>query len=383
MSIEQNLPFPMSEFEARMAKLHQKMDEANVDAMVVGGAANLYYLSGETHNWEAPAQFMIVPQDGDPRMVVMITEEYNAENFNWVKDWVSYKPDAGVDVFKVVQEQLSDMGLADRRIGVAKHNLPMSSYEHQSALLPQATLVDTSLIVEYLRMIKSPAEIEYMRQSARAAEAGMRAGFAAVKEGATENEVAAEVYAASILAGSGHMFFTSFICAGDRTHIPHATWSGKEIKKGDIVFLEISGRVKYYTVPLMRTSILGEPSEEVARSAQACVVAVNRTIEAMKPGVQAKEVQEACLQAFVDEGYGIDTFRHAAGYTIGLQWGELVNWALGYHETQRLEPGMTFHLVPHLEFYDEKYTVGCGEAVLITENGAETLTNFERKLFVL
>ncbi len=382
MSNEQNLPFPMSEYQARMAKLHQKMDEAGVDAMVVAGAANLFYLAGEPYNWD-PMQYFIVPQNGDPRMVVMITEEYNVENFNWVKDWVSYKPDAGVDALKIVQEQIADMGLANAKIGLEKDCYTALDYEHLAGLLSDATLVDMTQTTAQMRMLKSPAEAEYMRKAARAVEASLRAGIAALKPGVTENDVAAEVYRAAILAGSQHMANTSFMCAGDRTHIPHATWSGKRLEQGDIFFFEISCKVGGYTVPLHRPVFLGQPSKERAHAAEACIVALNRTIEAMQPGVPANEVQRVCDQAFVEEGFGPDTFRHAAAYHIGLQWGDPIPWTVGTGFTHPLEPGMTFHLVPHLEFYEEKYTVTCGEVVMITENGNEVLTNFERKLFVV
>ncbi len=372
----------MSEYQARMAKLHQKMDEAGVDAMVVAGAANLYYLAGEPYNWD-PMQYLIVPQNGDPRMVCMITEEYNAEHSNWVKDWVSYKPDAGVDALKVVQEQIADIGLANAKIGLEKDCYTALDYEHLAGLLSDATLVDMTQTTAQMRMLKSPAEAEYMRKAARAAEASLRAGMAVLKPGVTENDVAAEVYRAAILAGSQHMVNTSFICAGDRTHIPHATWSGKSVEQGDIFFFEVSGRMGGYTVPLHRPVFLGQPSEERAHAAEACIVTANRTIEAMQPGVPVDEVQRVYERTFVAEGYGFGAFRHMAAYHIGLEWGEPIPWTVGTGFTHPLQPGMILHLCPHLEFYEEKYTVSCGEVVMITENGNEVLTDFERELLVV
>ncbi len=373
------LPFSIAEYEDRLTRLRRQLEEMGLDAILVSGAENLHYLTGQSMNW-GPRQFLIVPRDEAPRLLVYVTEEYNAAHFNWVEDWVSYPPSK--DPLEIVQKLLSELGLADRTIGVQQNNVTAQDFQRLSALLPHADLADSSVVVERLRMIKSAAEIEYMRRAARAVEASLHAGMAAIKGGATENDVAAEVYHAAILAGSDHMANTSFIVSGDRSVIPHASWARRKIERGDIVFFEVSCRVQGYTVPLLRTAIVGEPSEPVARAGEAVVTALHRTLDAMKPGVTSGDVQRACDSAFDELGY-LPYFRHRAGYTIGLQWPETAAMSIQPDDPRPLQPGMVFHLVPHLEFQEERYSVSCGETVLITEAGHEVLTEFERKLFVV
>ncbi|MCZ7570958.1 MAG: Xaa-Pro peptidase family protein [Ardenticatenaceae bacterium] len=379
MSVASNLPFSIGEYEERRDRLRRQMELTGVDALLVSGAENLYYLSGLSMNW-GPPQYLIVPRDGPPRLLIYVTEEYNAEHFNWIEDWTSYRP--GADPLQVVRALLAGLDLANGKIGIQKNRVSAEEFERLQELLPRATLVDSAGVVERLRMIKSPAEIEYMRQAARAVEAAMRAGVAAIEEGKSENELAAAVYQAAILAGSEHMVNTNFIVAGERSVIPHASWNGKRIERGDIVFFEISCRVQGYTVPLLRTAVLGQPDEHVERAAQAVTLALRRTIAAMHPGVTSGEVQRVCEKAFEETNY-LPYFQHRAGYTIGLQWPETYAMSLQPDDPSPLQPGMVFHLVPHLEFHDRKYSIACGEVVLITEDGRETLTNFERQVVVV
>ena len=378
MSGPKELP-STGEYPQRLALLQEQMQALALDSLIVSGPENLYYLTGLSLNFGVP-QYLIVQRDRGPRLVVYVTEAYNAEHFTSVEDFVTYKP--GEDPLVVIRKLISQGNAAGGRIGVQKNTISAEDYERLCGLLAEAEFVDSSGLVERLRMIKSAAEIAYMREAARAVEAATRAGIAAIEEGKTENEIAAAVYHASILAGSEHMSSTNFIISGERSVIPHGTWAGRKIARGDIVFLENSCRVKGYIVPLLRTVILGQPSDAVARSAEAVIMAREHTLAALRPGITSGEVQRTCERVFEKMGYGAH-FRHRAGYTIGLQWPETYAMSIQPDDPRPLQPGMVFHLVPHLEFYDEKYVVACGEVALITEDGHEVLTHFEPKLFVV
>ena len=379
MSNNKTLPFSVQEYRARLEKLQTIMKPLGLDTLVVSGSENLYYLSGISLNYGV-AQFLIVNQTGDPQLLVYVTEEYNAKRLNWVDDWVSYRPDQ--DPFSVIREMLAAKGQTSGTIGIQKNVMSAEDFESLSTILAGADIIDSSGMVETLRMIKSPAEIDYMRAAARAVEEATRSGINAIAEGKTEAEIAAVVYETSILAGSEHMYNTNFIVSGKRSVIPHGTWSGKKITNGDIVFFENSCRVNGYTVPLLRTAILGKPSKEIGRAAETVVTALNQTIAAMHPGVTSGKVQRACESVFEEAGYR-NNFLHRAGYTIGLQWPETYAMSIQPDDTRQLQPGMVFHLVPHLEFHQEQYGVACGEVILITETGCEALTQFDRKLFVI
>src|SRR5262249_53560621 len=121
---------------------------------------------------------------------------------------------------------LRDLGLADSLLGVEKATpwLIVRLYEGLRRALPTATLEDASGVVELMRTVKSPAELAYMRQAAVAVAAGMRAGLAAVRAGANEREIAAAVFPARILAGSHFVRNPTYITAGPRSALAHATW---------------------------------------------------------------------------------------------------------------------------------------------------------------
>jgi Xaa-Pro dipeptidase len=237
-------------------------------------------------------------------------------------------------------------------------------------------------LVERLRAIKSPREIENLRQSAKITEAGIREGLAAVKEGASENEIAAAMFHGCMAMGGEYMSSEPIITAGRKSGVAHTTFHRYRLRSGDVALLELGGCYNRYTAALMRTGVVGKPSPEVERMYQTCVDALAACIEAVKPGVTAETPHLAC-QAVIDKAGYTANFRKRAGYSVGVSfppdWGEghIVSLAKGNQTI--LQPGMVFHIPPALRKHGE-YGVGVSETVLVTDRGCERLTHLNQDL---
>jgi Xaa-Pro dipeptidase len=196
------LPFDATEYERRQAGLRARMEERGVDAVLLSGPENQYYVTGyETTGFHSFPQTLIVPRAGAPLLVTRRIEEGNA-GAAYALACRGYRDDE--DPAEAVAGALRDLGLADRRLGVEKAVpwLTVRLFEGLQRAVPAATLVDVSGLVELMRAVKSPAEIAYIRQAAVAVAAGMRAGLAAIREGGNEREIAAAVFPARILPPS-------------------------------------------------------------------------------------------------------------------------------------------------------------------------------------
>jgi Xaa-Pro dipeptidase len=239
--------------------------------------------------------------------------------------------------------------------------------------------------VEQLRLIKSPQEIAYIREAAAACDEGMRRAIDRAAAGKTENDLAQALYEGSLVHDSEYMSLPPFVASGYRSALAHATWSGRELVEGEVVFLEHAGVIHRYSAALIRVVSVGEPSDQVKRMDEAARAGLRAAIATAGPGVPAYVVDRACRGAIRDLGLG-DYFRHRTGYSIGINfppdWGEGHIMSIKESEPRTLAAGMTFHFVPGLFDYGHA-AVGCSQTVLITEAGCEPLSTIPEQLFVV
>ena len=211
-----DLVFTMAEYRTRLDALRKSMAARGVDAMLVTTPENLFYLTGyETQGlWYFAG--LVVPASGEPFMSTRAAEDTVVESDTWVS--VSRPFQDNQESMAVLADAFREFGLNKARIGYERSSYFFRGNEQDSLFsrLGDAKFVDCSHIVEDLRVIKSPAEIEMIRRAARASEGGVTAGFAAVRAGVMEGHVAAEVYRGMLHAGGHYCSMQPFVVSGDR-----------------------------------------------------------------------------------------------------------------------------------------------------------------------
>ncbi len=385
MELRKELAFSVEEFQARLETVRERLRERNVAGMLVHTPENLFYLSGYQTPGYYAYQALLVPEDRlkTPIMLLRRLEESNVKALSWIDTMRAYADTE--DPIEMTASVVQENGLGNMPLGIEKGSwfLTIRDFERLQRLLPEAKFVDCTGVVEQGRLVKSAAEIAYIRKAARAAEAAMQAGLEATAAGKTENEVAAEIYRASILAGCEYTSLPQFIASGYRSSLAHATWGGRRIEAGDVVYYEVCGTVQRYSAALYRSATLGPPKDLFRRMSDATLAGLNRVLETMKPGVTCGEVAEAWASEIVKGGFPRPFKR--AGYSIGISfppdWGEGHILSLKYDETEILRPGMVFHVPSSIREIGVAL-VGNSETILVTERGCEALTSFPRQHFV-
>jgi Xaa-Pro dipeptidase len=166
------------------------------------------------------------------------------------------------------------------------------------------------------------------------------------------------------------------IAAGWRSGAPHSSLGRQALRRGDAVFIEVTGEWRRYCAPLMRTAILGEPSLEQARAASIGKAALEAVIATARPGIAAAEVATAAGEIIAPALPDL-RFHGNFGYPIGLgfppTWTESLGFQLRHDNPHRLAAGMTFHLPVSLRRPGE-WGVCQSQTILVTETGAEPLT---------
>ena len=178
MEIRKNLAFTREEYLGRVDRVRERMKERGLDALLLHTPENICYLTGFHTSGYYFVQVLIVPADKDPVFVVRALEKLNVDAWSWLADdqviaYMDYDNPADI-VFAAI----SDLGLANGRLGFEMDGysfLPIARYEELKTRLADAKLVNGSGMVEKERAIKSPAELDYIRQACRITELGMGA----------------------------------------------------------------------------------------------------------------------------------------------------------------------------------------------------------------
>jgi Xaa-Pro aminopeptidase len=382
-----NLPFSLTEYQSRLAKVREGLRQRGIDACLISIPENIYYLTGFTSTGYYMYQTLILPAEGDPLFVTYLEEKINVIRRSWMERYMTYS--VIEDPIEVTFQAVREMGLEDKVLAIEESGFffPIRTWKQLVAQLPRARWVDGSGVVEQARLIKSEAEIGYIRQGAKAAMEGMKAAIAAIERGKTENDLAAEVYGATLRHGSEYPGSPPYVVSGERSGLPHGTWEGRVLRDGDIIFLEHSGCIKRYSAAMMRTCFLGDPPDVVKRTADIILQGIQKAIDTIRPGVTSGEVDAACRQTILNAGF--NDYTHETGYSIGVAyppgWNESHIMNLHPGDDTVLVPNMVFHLVPSLIIPEMSGHVGFSDTVVVTETGREVLTNteVERRLYVV
>ncbi len=380
------LAFPIAEYEARLEALRTRMDAVGVSAMLTTTPENITYLSG----FESPGHYwwqgMVVPLYGEPTTLSRLLEVSGVDALSWVEPEhnLAYRDEQ--DPMEVLAGHLTSMGLDSGRVGFERDCWFFTARQQDELFsrLPHVEWADCSGIVEQGRLVKSQLELERIAEAARTTEAGMRAGIDAVRAGASEDDVAAELFGAMIRAGSEWPSIVPFVSSGERGAIGHATWRHRVFGEGDSVFLEAAGCRSRYHAPMMRTVLVGEPADGIGQAFEAVQAAFDAAMAAIQPGVPAGEVDRVARQLIAESGFG-GTQASRVAYSVGLavppDWGEGHILSMKPGEDRPLQENMTFHLLPWVQLPGHG-AVGCTETVRVTADGCECITEFPRELFV-
>ncbi|MAU01081.1 MAG: peptidase M24 [Anaerolineaceae bacterium] len=379
-----DLVFSMVEYERRLQELRQRMVEQEVEVVISTTPENICYLTG----FESPGHYyfnaVVIPLTGEPFAVCRRLEDSGMEVYTWLAERRPYE-DTQNPIVQLARA-LAEFGLEKKRIGIERNCWFFTAVQQEILFTqcPNATFVDCSGIVEAGRLIKSEEEIALIQQVAKTTEAGMKAGIDAVAAGVTEGDVAAEIHYAMIKAGSEWPSIQPFIASGERGAIGHATWTDRVVQTGEPVFLEVSGCLKRYHAPMMRTVFVGEPDDSLWEAEKLVQEAMDACLQTIKPGVTSHAVDAAGRAVIAGSRLGAQQGSRT-GYSVGIglppDWGEGHILSLVQNETRALQPNMTFHLIPWAQI-PGKGGIGFSETVRVTENGCEIITNLERKLFV-
>ncbi|MDM5334384.1 M24 family metallopeptidase [Ureibacillus composti] len=385
--------FEVSEYKERLKKTKKKMAEKGINVLLVTDPANMNYLAGYD-GWSFYVhQLLIVLLDEEEPFWIGRNQDANgARVTTWLgENHIIGYPDHYVQSTErhpmdFVCDILKEIGQSNGTVGVEMDTYYFTAkcFTQLQIGLPQASFVDATSLVNYVRLIKSDQEIEYIRRAARIVESAMKTGIDAIEEGVRECDVVAKIMHAQISGtvefGGDYPAIMPLLPSGERTSTPHLTWTDEKYQSGIPVILELAGCYNRYHSPLSRTLFIGEPDPKVKYLADVVVEGLNATLDAIKPGITCEEVEAVWRKTIAKSGFEKES---RIGYSMGLNyppdWGEHTA-SLRPGDKTVLQPNMTFHCIPGI--WLDNYGVELSESFRVTENGIEVFANFPRQLFV-
>ena len=380
-------PFTAKEYAERLARVRSALTERGLDGLLVSSPENICYLTGLSYHGYFAYQMLVVSLTDTPCLVTRAMEGPTIRDEVPGVRHCPY-PDSAVlggeisaqyiEPVRATVDAISSVGLASARIGF-EANSSFLAYGIAQGIqdeLPQAVFQDASDIIGECRLVKSAQEIEYVRQAAVVTDAMMMAGIATAGPGVPQQDVMAAIYQAMFHRGGTYPAFVPLVRTSENIDHEHSTWENKPLKYGEMLFMEMSGCVKRYHAPAGRLIFIGEAPQEAQDVQPICDAAFHATVDALKPGVVARDVY-AAWQRVVDDAGLAGYSRQHCGYSVGIgfppSWsGSGVPKGLRHDSNMEIKAGMVFHLMSAM-FHTRKGSYFISNGVVVTENGCEVL----------
>ncbi len=388
------LKISKSELGRRREKVSREMADRGLDGLCLFSSTSIFYLTGFYFiPTERPAA-LVLDADGTPGLFLPRLELEHAKARVMVGRIESYPEYPGErHPMYHLADFIRSLGLGGGRLGVDADGYG-SPYGYRgpalSEVLEGAEIVKAGDLVERMRAVKSPEEIELIRESARWGNLAHALLQEYAGAGKTELEISMRASLEATITmtralgpeyepigGFGGGAFAGFRGqVGPNSALPHAVTINAVLMPGDTLVTGATASVWGYGSELERTMFVGEPSSEQRRFFELMVRMQDIAFEAIGPGRKCSEVDRAVMDFVKAEGLQ-EYWRHHTGHALGLGMHEAPFFDVG--DDTVLEPGMVFSVEPGL------YVQGLGgfrhsDTVLVTEEGVELLTYYPRDL---
>ena len=391
--------FDLSEYKERVRKTKERMNKDGVEVLLVTAPANINYLTGYD-GWSFYVhQLLILEADEEEPIWVgrymdangaKLTTYLREENIRGYSD--DYVQSSMKHPMSFVADILKEKGWANKRIGVEmdQYYFTARCLSELQESLPNAKFKDATLLVNWIRLIKSEAEISFMKRAGRILEKVMRVAIESVEAGVRQCDAVANIYHAQTSGtpecGGDYTAIAPILQAGKRAAAAHLTWTEEKFQTNEATYLELAGCYNHYHSPMCRTVYIGNPPDQLKRLAEIAVEGLEKALAFIKPGLACEEVDDYWMKVMTPYGVINELTYHRLAYAAGLgyppDWGEHTA-SMRPGDKTILQPNMTFHMVPIVFPLSGKgSSFAISEGLRVTADGCETLANFPRRLFV-
>lgn len=374
------LHFERSELDARVASARATLKREKLDAILLFAQESLYYLTGFDTSGFVFFQCAVLTAGSDE--IVLLTRRPDLEQArrtSTIEDVRLWYDKEGADPSVELKSILEEKGLGGARVGIELRTFGLTADKYELVrrrLEGWCELVDATHVVRGLRLVKSPAEIAYVRKAAELADQSLEAMLAAARPGAFEGDIAA-AGAVPILAGGGDPPPSGPVLgSGDRALLVRSASGFRHLDAVDQLTMEFAASYRHYCACLMRTIAIGKPNDTQRRMFEVTRDALAAMTEAARPGRPLGEIDDAHRRVYDEAGFGHARMA-ACGYSLGAlyrpTWMD-VPPMLYSGNPMPAAPGMVLFLHAILIDAPRNLAMSLGHTIVVTQSGAEVLS---------
>jgi Xaa-Pro aminopeptidase len=349
----------LTEIEQRRRAVSAALADRKIEALLISSLANVRYLTG----FAGSSGLVLATPTGthfitDPRYGTDASRNVTC------KVHIAKRPLSDTAATIIKRNRLKKIGFEPAWMNVEEHQA------FQKKLPPRTVLEPAGGIVEELRAVKSPSEIEQIRRSVRVNSEAYGRTLGKIRVGMRERDIASELDYQMRVRGAEKCAFDTIVAAGVRTALPHAHPSDRRLEENELLLIDMGAFVDGYASDMTRVSFLGVPSKRVRSLYRAVAEAQQAAMGAVRAGVSAGRVDAAAREVL--KSHELErAFVHSTGHGLGLEIHE--GPRIGKKDKTKLRAGMVITIEPGA------YIEGLGgvrieDTVLVTEHGCEVLT---------
>lgn len=374
-----HIHFDRTEFQERQARTINEMQGRQLDGLLLFRQESMYYLTGYDTFGYVFFQCLYLGADGRMILLTRAPDYLQARYTSVISDVRTWVDGPDVDPARQLQDILHSVGAQGQRLGVEWESYGLtgrSAFRLQAALEPEFTLEDASDLVSRLRVVKSAAELGYVRKAARLADKALGEAIALTAPHVFEGDILAAMQGA-IYRGGGDDPANEFIIGSGLGALMCRYFTGRRrLDPDDQLTLEFAGVYRHYHACLMRTILIGEVDPRLAGMHAAGVQALLAAEASLAPERPLGEVFDA--HARILDAHGHRRHRmNACGYSLGTTFApNWMDWPMLYHGNPiTAVPGMVFFI--HIIIFDAEtgLAMTLGRTSLVTKNGSEPLSD--------
>ena len=352
----------------RVDRLVELLPETGLDLLLVTDLTNLRYLTG----FVGSNGLALIGQDTrmfatDFRYIAQMEEEVDS-SFD--------RRELPRNLFADLEEVLPPGQL---RLGY-ENSMPVRIHARLRELLPERVeLVMADGLVEGMRAVKEPAEVNRIGAAAAVADGALEQVLAQGLAGRTEREAALALELAIRHAGAEHVSFEPIVAAGPHGALPHAAPRETTIERGQLVVIDFGARVDGYCSDCTRTVAVGEPDLDARETYALVLEAQLAGLAAVRAGAKCRHVDAAARDLIAAAGHG-EEFGHGLGHGVGLgihedpRLSQVAEGTLAAGNVVTVEPGV---------YLPGRFGVRIEDLVVVTEDGCQILTGATKDLLVI
>ena len=375
--MSRDLTFSLAEYRRRLVAVQRLMADRGLDCAILDEPEMMAWLSGyavSENLWRA----CVVPASGEPLLLVRKLDVPPARQRSWMEDIVGFGD--WDDPLVVLVGALRDRKIDSKRVGVdfQSNSFTVQRYQALCKLLPGAEFCDLERSAWDLRRCKSSEEITHFKRAGALLDSALEAAVNEVGRGKSQRDVAAAAASAYYRLGFDDGFVGP-LNVGSGWDSLHGFLEERPLIDGDIVHIELLPRLRFYTVRIMRSVIVGAATDEQRAAAKTLISLQDSQIAALRPGAVAADVDRIVREGVVAAGLRT-SYDNITGYTLGVtplvsQHTSDLYRCFTPRAIWEIEEGMVFHM------YTSAAGLAISESVVVTKNGGERLTTTPRQIF--